>query len=466
MGGGWYGPLVDIAEARAYVGHYVQLVALVLQCQPPEKVQTSKGTEVIKSALQVGDNTSLHFKVSLWKEHACHEFWAGDILFLQNLKVTEFRGQVEATSVQWSRISILVKRYDLLCSRGSEKAVALCQYGPATKMKLKLVMDWAEDTQLTLLSFLAHHPVESVRKQKHAMEDYSSKQSRIQRHGIRSMLSGNETRKCSSIAEVCGILESCFVEFSAYVGDICLPVQSKNSNRPLGSDGWILCSKNLHGKDAECFLKELTCIGCEWCGYPLQPDHNGVYGSCQCSSGQHFARNSEAQLFRNAENKNVGWIFRPFILHIWDQSATMSLNVKHTAAVQLFASISAESVSHSLQKKCDSTEDQQGSMLGCHRSEQASSSSRRAGKPNFGLLLILLLRCILTRDKNSPFTFRVLCHSQNEKWDFIHSPFNLISFHMPRITINSQKLKSIPGVESSKLHVPYPFNLVPAWHTK
>ncbi|KAH9321340.1 hypothetical protein KI387_015979, partial [Taxus chinensis] len=80
---GWYGPLIDLSVAPEHIGGYVQLLVFVHQFHPPQRLRTSNGRGLLKSTLQVGDNTQPYFDVSLWQKHVDSNISAGDVVLLQ-----------------------------------------------------------------------------------------------------------------------------------------------------------------------------------------------------------------------------------------------------------------------------------------------------------------------------------------------------------------------------------------------
>ncbi|KAE8661306.1 serine carboxypeptidase-like 51-like [Hibiscus syriacus] len=78
-----YGPLIDLSEASHHMGHFVQLLVFVHRSSPVQ-YKLSKGGEIIKTDIQVGDNTQSLFSVSLWKKELRSIAAAGDIVLLRS----------------------------------------------------------------------------------------------------------------------------------------------------------------------------------------------------------------------------------------------------------------------------------------------------------------------------------------------------------------------------------------------
>lgn len=115
---GWYGPLVDLCKTDHHIGDIVQLLVFVHRSTPVQ-YKLSKGGEVIRTDIQVGDDTLPFFSVSLWKKQMGTMVVAGDILLLQNVKITKFGHAVEARTVEWSSLVSLVHPYGSLLSKGT-----------------------------------------------------------------------------------------------------------------------------------------------------------------------------------------------------------------------------------------------------------------------------------------------------------------------------------------------------------
>lgn len=108
---GWYGPLIGLSNAALHVGDFVQLLVLVHRSTPVQvspyvcvvclcvicknflqnfvinccvQYKLSNGGEVIRTDIQVGDNTRPFFSVSLWQKQMASVAVAGDIILLQS----------------------------------------------------------------------------------------------------------------------------------------------------------------------------------------------------------------------------------------------------------------------------------------------------------------------------------------------------------------------------------------------
>ncbi|GAB2271543.1 hypothetical protein Dimus_006376 [Dionaea muscipula] len=97
---------------------------------------------VIRMDLQVGDDTRPFFWVSLWGKRMASLVSAGDIILLQNVKITTFANVIEAKTVQFSSILPLVHPFESLFSKGMDHLLGSCRVGKTVKDKLKKVIEW------------------------------------------------------------------------------------------------------------------------------------------------------------------------------------------------------------------------------------------------------------------------------------------------------------------------------------
>ncbi|CAH1443163.1 unnamed protein product [Lactuca virosa] len=138
---GWYGPLIDLSQASSHSGYFVQLLVLVHNTLPVQ-YKTSGGGKVIRTDIQVGDDTRRYFPVSIWQKHMESMLKPGNIILLQNVKVTQYGDVVEARTVQQSSIQCLVDGYEEIHSKGENNLIKVNHIGIATKEKLKKVVAW------------------------------------------------------------------------------------------------------------------------------------------------------------------------------------------------------------------------------------------------------------------------------------------------------------------------------------
>lgn len=453
---GWYGPLIDLSAASSHLGAYVQLLVFVHQFHPPQRFRASNGRELLKGMLQVGDNTQPYFHVSLWQKHMCSNVSAGDVILLQNVKVTRFRNVAMATTIQHSSLSILVQLHELLSADGIDETIEKARIGLPMKEKLRLVIVWANHTQSTLLSYL--DAMRGHNERPHILEA-NEKQYKNWLCSERS-----KSRHCSSVAEVAYLRESCVVSFLGNIGEICLPCNIKRFSTASCLKDWIFVSKGLLRQTERKIMESFICIGCKNCGCPMEQENKSSY-----------ANQSPLPLYcGNYVNKihQFGQIYSPFLVHVWDKSASIPILVKNLAAQQLFGNISAEAIAESLEvfhssiieKRTEATPSNANTLqdreVSCNdpistinhkdyesttakhlnqEDTQASKKSNQLFKCNhstntidFSKVVLILLRTLLRKDVNSPFQFEVLVHPHESKETRKGCcVFELASFKMP-----------------------------------
>ncbi|XP_054796128.1 uncharacterized protein LOC129301594 isoform X3 [Prosopis cineraria] len=113
---GWYGPLIDLSEASSHIGDFVQLLLFVHR-SAPFQCRSSKGRSIIRTDIQVGDDTRQYFGVSVWQKSMGSMISVGDVILLQNVKIVKFGDIVEARTVQWSSLLCLIHPYGYLSQK-------------------------------------------------------------------------------------------------------------------------------------------------------------------------------------------------------------------------------------------------------------------------------------------------------------------------------------------------------------
>ncbi|XP_059072769.1 uncharacterized protein LOC131078675 isoform X2 [Cryptomeria japonica] len=450
---GWYGPLIDLAAAPAHIGGYVQLLVFVHQFHPPQRLRASNGRELLKSMLQVGDNKQPYFDVSMWQKHVDSNISAGDIVLLQNVKVTKFRDVTMATTIQHSSLKVLFQAHELLSSL--DEAIERALVGITVKKKLKIVIAWAKDTQSTFLSYL-----DSMRKYNNKLHNGDANQT-----SYKNWLCSEkkELIHCSSIGEVVLLKELSLVRFFGKIGEICLPHNTRKLDTILSVEDWIFVSKTFRGLTDKSIAKAFVCKGCKNCGCPVEVDYRSYFNKNQATLPP-YCGNNVNQIHR------IGWIYRPLMLHVWDRSANIPVLVKNLAAKQLFANIPAESIFESLEDSSSLNKDRKTEVTtsdintyqdreDSHQysrnvayikrddkgistedlypeDKQASKGVNQQIEGNqsshvidFLKIFLILLRTLLQKDENSPFEFQILVHPNASKGTGI-CVFELVSFKM------------------------------------
>ncbi|XVE55375.1 hypothetical protein DITRI_Ditri03aG0153600 [Diplodiscus trichospermus] len=421
----WYGPLIDLSKASHHVGHFVQLLVFVHRSTPVQ-YKLSKGGEIIKTDIQVGDDTLPFFSVSLWKKEMRSSVVSGDVVLLQNVKITEFRDVLEARTVDWSSLRRLVHPYDSLVSKGADELVAECKVGIVAKGKLRKVIEWVQRTGYTAV---------------HNVEAYDCQIRRLSRNW--KLPEPNKFRECPSLTEVLQLTSHCKATFSASIGEIFLPItwrpidESENEN--------MFISKRLYTSGGNNLAEDLICTGCRLCGSPLDPEHGSTVGK---NSLPLYCEKSSDRLHA------VSLIYRPFMLYLWDESQHMPLLVKNNAAEKLFGSIKAERVylcyrdykrdkhpdpvcfgrrSHpctttSTSPKAAETGDAEDCSSDEHKRKETGQNERCNKNINVFLVWLVLLKMLVQQRKNSPLRFEV---AVNASLDTEYGRFEMISVSIP-----------------------------------
>ncbi|XP_015165580.1 uncharacterized protein [Solanum tuberosum] len=86
-----YGPLIDLSKAAGHIDEYVQLLVFVHNITPIQyKLWRRKGgAEVIRTDIQVADDTRPFFPVTIWNKQLASTLVAGDIVLLQSEHINQ-----------------------------------------------------------------------------------------------------------------------------------------------------------------------------------------------------------------------------------------------------------------------------------------------------------------------------------------------------------------------------------------
>ncbi|KAF8404150.1 hypothetical protein HHK36_009030 [Tetracentron sinense] len=400
----WYGPLIDLSKAASHIGDYVQLLVFVHRSRPIQKFKSYQEGALLRTDIQVSDDTRSFFSVSLWQKQMGSMVVAGDVILLQNVKIVKFGDVVEGGTVQFSSLLRLVHPYESLISKGVDELLADCRVGKTTKAKLRKVIEWVQRAGSTL------HNVQLHTYQKRQLirnwKDYEQRQS----------------RDCISIAEVSCINSSCKATFHACVGEIFLPFTWRTSGKPEKERMFI--SRRLFMKGDNRVAEDLICTGCKLCGSPMDLENGSLL----------------------EQNK----------LYVWDQSEYIPLLVTNNAAELLFGNIRAERVYLCYRRqKPDQNLDLKDDHKWDHCDPRATTPSKAAGEGgaaastdnsleprstkqgdknlNFYIIWIILLKTLLQQGKNSPLKFEI---TVNAGLDQDNGRFEMDSVTMPCFQTN------------------------------
>ncbi|KAF5181848.1 Dis3-like exonuclease [Thalictrum thalictroides] len=402
---GWYGPLIDLCRANSHLDEYVQLLVFVHTTRPIQKFKSSKGGALLRTDVQVGDDTRPFFSISIWKREMGSIIVSGDVILLQNVKIVKFGEIVEASTVHFSSLIPLVHPYELLVSKGVKELIACCRAGETTKEKLKKVIKWAQKTKA------AFHRVQGHTHQKRqVMANWKVHEER-------------NVHRCSSISELSCLTTSSKAAFSAFVGEIYLPLTGGSDKE--SDEGMMFIRRRVFAIDDNKLVEDLICLGCKLCSYPMALDNGSIlqqdkFPLCCLKSSNRL--------------HSVCFIYRPFLLYVWDESDYIPLLVTNRGAELLFGNITAEKVHlcyKEEEKNLSSIKSYEHVRGHCDLTASASSNTLRkecahsktddihsklqlnkiqAGErkaPNFFRIWYILLKMLLQQGKNSSLRFIV-----------------------------------------------------------
>lgn len=394
----WYGPLIDLSAAASHVGGFVQLLAVVRRVLPQQEQNAATGRTYQRTIAEVGDDTRSSFSVSLWSSKHNSTIIAGDVLLLQNIKIVQFRNGLEGRASQMSSVLVLLNSKDLLDTEpeGIRELISSCKVGNATKSKLRKVAEWTIHTKCALGE--SHHQMQAVSKNwKQAKE--------------------NESAHFLSVSELLSQRKLCNINIYACIGKMVL-VGSPTS--PLKVNLSIIDRRSL--KEHSDIVKDLVTAGCKLCGSPLY--HKNLHGE----------NTSALDCPNNPKYLHVpGQIYKPFLIYIYDQSGQVPLLVRNRAAETLFANITADDVSechnsHMLSETYEPCNlSTPGTIDDCGNKEIAKRRKTERN-PNFYLIWLTLIKCLLCQGSNSPFCFQI---SVNPEKNVEDGRFELVCLTMP-----------------------------------
>ncbi|GAV84104.1 hypothetical protein CFOL_v3_27548 [Cephalotus follicularis] len=421
---GWYGPLIDLSKASSHIGSFVQLLVYVQRCTPVH-YKLSKGGEVIRTDIQVGDDTRPYFSVSLWQKQMGSMAAVGDVILLQNVKVIKFGGVVEARTVQCSSLIRLIHSYESLVSKDVDELISESRVGIGSKEKLGKVVEWVRQARYTL----------------HSTELNCYQKGQFSRNW--KILEEGKALNCFSLSEVSRSTNSCKVNFYASIGEIFLPITWRELNESEKEKMFI--SRRVLDTVDDRLAEDLICTGCQLCGSPLNMEYRGVN---EQRSIPLYCQKSPNRLHA------VSLIYRPFMLYIWDELEYLPLLVRNKSAELLFGNIKAENVllcyrgkirDHNFCFKdvhkesfCDTRASSHMRAAGEIVSSCSSDKGlRRKGKHTFDrnidfyLIWLILTRALLQQGKNSPLKFEV---TVNTSLDRENGRFEMVSVSIPCVT--------------------------------
>ncbi|KAI7750160.1 hypothetical protein M8C21_003119, partial [Ambrosia artemisiifolia] len=214
---GWYGPLINLSDASSHIGHFVQLLVLVHKSLPVQ-YKTSGGGRVIRTDVQVGDDTRPYFAVSIWNKHMESVLKAGNVVLLQS----------------------------------ADNLMKVQHIGIASKEKFKKVIAWVLRVEPILFKRVSH-----TFKSNQQIANWKSPEEM-------------QLKDCLSLVEVSNLNDSCNASFFASVGEMFLPM-----HLPEFEEERMFIRSRIYSSAYGNLAEDLICTGCQLCGAPL----NSEFGS-------------------------------------------------------------------------------------------------------------------------------------------------------------------------------------------
>nr|XP_048332458.1 uncharacterized protein LOC107406804 isoform X2 [Ziziphus jujuba var. spinosa] len=390
-----------------------------------------KGGEVVRKDIQVGDDTRPFFSISIWQKHLASMVVAGDVVLLQNVKITKFGDIVEGRATHCSSLlSLIHQPFQSLISKGVGDLVAECRViGLTAKEKLTKLMEW-------LLRSASASTFSDFQPYRHALPNtHFSKNWKLEEK--------RKSKDYFSLTEVLRLTGSCKAVFYASVGDIFLPFISGLLGDESDKEKMFV-SRRVYGIEDSPLATDLICTGCLLCGTPF--DMENRYNMVEQNAGPFYCSKTSNRLHK------ISSIYRPFMLYVWDESDYVPLLVKNKAAELLFGNLSAERVYSCFRGQqndqnpdpIDDHKDNHHNSRGPNQiqavgvSEPVVSCALDAKKSlgfkanvndiNFYLIWLILLKSLLQQGKNSPLKFEIIV---NPGLDCENGRFEMVSVWMP-----------------------------------
>ncbi|KAL2317775.1 hypothetical protein Fmac_031651 [Flemingia macrophylla] len=456
---GWYGPLIDLSAASFHIGDFVQLLVFVHRSFPCKS--SKRGRDLTRTDIEVGDETTPHFVVSLWQKHMASAVAAGDVVLLQNLKIAKYGGVVEARTVQWSSLLRLVYPYHSLLSKGLLRAFLFMIVGFFTHLANWTVNAFSEsellDEDWTSNQNFDYKQYPSCRRVDNRLPCWDNNKGQAQEghrvgaavsvHHLQhqqiellprnwTLLEEEKLRDCFSLIEVSQLMTSCKAIVCASIGEI-VPLHTSRALGNTKKENIFISRKVCRAEDNN-LVDDLICTGCHLCGSPLDSkfEKNAVPLMCWKSSSRLHS---------------ICLIYRPFMLYIWDESDYMPVIVKNRAAEILFGNIKAGKVYSTYKEQMHNQDlgprakckykfagerlainpglSKEGlpsaNTLDVSRSLQLEQNPP---KFNFYGVWLILLKMLLKQGKNGPLKFEIIV---DPSLDIENGKFEMVSATVP-----------------------------------
>ncbi|CAN4085301.1 unnamed protein product [Withania somnifera] len=356
-----YGPLIDLSKAASHFDDYVQLLVFVHNITPIQ-VRRKGGAEVIRTDIQVGDDTRPFFPLIIWNKQLAATLLAGDIILLQNV----------------------------------DNLIHSCRIGAAAKDKLQKIVAWLQQGAAVGLK---NHQASINWK---ALEETKS-------HG------------CISLKDLSHLPDSCKATLYASVGEIFLPITWRHL--PESDVESMFISKRLYVHSDCNMADDLITVGCHLCGSPLSGESsagcvkNASSLYCKESSNHLHAvsmiyrpfmlyvwdnsicapllvKNKAAEvLFGNIRAEEVFSCYKR-LKDGNNQASNLVCRRNDTAErTVLEHTIAGEGISVT-------------DIARANESKELKEKNKDV-RPNFYLVWLILLKLLLRRENNSPLKFKV-----------------------------------------------------------
>ncbi|KAJ6930583.1 hypothetical protein NC652_014192 [Populus alba x Populus x berolinensis] len=371
---GWYGPLVDLCKTDQHIGDIVQLLVFVHRSTPVQ-YKLSKGGEVIRTDIQVGDDTLPFFSVSLWKKQMGTMVVAGDILLLQNVKITKFGHAIEARTVEWSSLVRLVHPYGSLLSKGVDELIEESQAGKTTLEKLCKVIKWVQRAR-SALNTIGSHSFVKPRNWK-------------------------------------------------------LPKQSESQNLLLLSEMFV-SRRTTEDKDNS-LAEDFICLGCHLCGTPMVSENGSI---CKQSNISLYCPKSPNHLHAVTLIYRpfmlYVWDESEYLPLLVRNKAAVVLfgNIR---AERVYSCFRGQNRSHNSNQAYFCRENVKKGLVGscssdADKSLEVKEKNHHNKNTNFHMIWLVLLKILLQQGKNSPLKFEA---TVNTGLDAEHGKFEMLSVSVP-----------------------------------
>ncbi|EAZ30913.1 hypothetical protein OsJ_14994 [Oryza sativa Japonica Group] len=171
-------------------------------------------------------------------------------------------------------------------------------------------------------------------------------------------------------------------------------------------------------KEHDDIFRDLVTAGCTLCGSPLYPKnlHGENTYPIDCPKSPKYLH-------------VIGQIYKPFMIYVRDQSGQIPVLVRNKAAEILFANIIADDVSECyknhhpmLLDTCDC-----GSLNTSGGETGIIKRKRTKEKPDWHLIWLIIIKCLLNQHKNSPFCLQISVNTDKSVED---GRFELVSLTM------------------------------------